>query len=179
MIYLFFPPVFCKSSLQTFFSSPINPISCQWNIKSLVSVLALCHCPWGEMRGRLYQKKCVAKETKKFKKKMGTTNSSSRDEPEREDRRDGTGEVYCNDPRSPSNGVSRTPLRLTEPWKQQQQSIDPRSPSGCVERTPIKISQLKVHSETMAVKKDATPPERLALNYENVPPKQDKISSSQ
>ena len=104
---------------------------------------------------------------------MGNNSSSNntiRDDPERGAQHNGGDKMNFNDPRSPSKGVSRTPLRITE--LNQQQSIDPRSPSGCVQRTPIQISQLKVHSTT-AGKMDSTPPERLALNYENKLPKQD------
>ena len=78
------------------------------------------------------------------------------------------GRVDPSDPRSPSKEVSRTPLRLAE--SSSQQSIDPRSPSTCVERTPIQITQLKVHKPNSAVSRDPTPPEKLALDYENIPP---------
>lgn len=97
---------------------------------------------------------------------MGNLSSSSLAQsdgaPTRDGRnsREGKDHTCCNDPRSPSKGVSRTPLKIME---KQQQNIDPRSPSMCVQRTPIEIVQLKVNNESTA---NTKLPERLALSYD-------------
>lgn len=96
---------------------------------------------------------------------MGNLNNAretSGDPPKQETQGD------CDDPRSPSKGVSRTPLRLQgsrQTQLQQQQKFDPRSPSNCIDRTPIQITNLP-----QVQTRDTNETVKIALNYENMPP---------
>lgn len=78
-----------------------------------------------------------------------------------------------NDPRSPSQGVSRTPLRLETSsqtiTEKHHQNTDPRSPSGCIDRTPIQICNSGTQKDTARVK--------VVLNYENMPPQSNSSST--
>lgn len=88
---------------------------------------------------------------------MGNTNSLARNV-ETEKNTNPSKEVTRHDPRSPTQGVSRTPLRIETDISRQQQSLDPRSPSG-IDRTPIQVTTQK---RTAGVK--------VTLDYENESP---------
>ena len=63
------------------------------------------------------------------------------------------------DPRSPSQNVKRTPMKVVA------SSFDPRSPSQNVARTPIQISTSRSVSENTALMCEV----KQVLNYENEP----------
>ena len=69
------------------------------------------------------------------------------------------------DPRSPSQDVSRTPIRIEQSKSTgvvREEQFDPRSPSNYIDRTPIQINT------TQKVKKASDV--KVALDYENTSP---------
>ena len=66
-------------------------------------------------------------------------------------------EAAINDPRSPSNQIKRTPMRVST----LQMAEDPRSPSQQIQRTPLHIE--KENSETKELDEV-----KKTLNYDNV-----------
>ena len=67
-------------------------------------------------------------------------------------------EAVINDPRSPSNQIKRTPMRVTT----LQMTEDPRSPSQQIQRTPLHLEKENSEGKDLdEVKK--------TLNYDSVP----------